>query len=431
MNRKNVHILPTSKPSHLIQAENDELIRLYEMHDDKFKWGINKHIYITSDEEIKEGDLVISTYDKWTGKGKLKPQIGKILEIHNDYYLIDSFNGDTDNKWDKGHSKKIILTTDQDLIKDDVQAIDDEFLEWFVKNPSCDEVKVESYAINCSCEYQVKNGFGNNKIIQNSTCYLRNGCDISYKIIIPKEEYKQTDWKDSTKALMEAYGDNPNDFPYNESKQELSVRLQNSLKQFNLTLEDAINTEPHRLKQIGFGNRSIIELQSLKSKQEDEFCHYSGLPSPTAYSKSSKLDLVQLDKDIDDILAKETKESLSQWLGDKRRREQTETQEETESKWSLSKAQQFALSKFKGEGNPSKGIITWESLLEVLKVGVLTGHKFGTKWQQEQNKKLYSEGEVKKIIIECCSEISCEDGTLVGKTPEELYKWIEEKFKRK
>jgi hypothetical protein len=51
-------------------------------------------------------------------------------------------------------------------------------------------------------------------------------------------------------------------------KQELSVRLQNSLKQFNLTLEEAMNTETYKLKQIGFGNRSIIELQSFKSKQE-------------------------------------------------------------------------------------------------------------------------------------------------------------------
>ena len=39
-------------------------------------------------------------------------------------------------------SKKIILTTDQDLIKDGVQAIEDEFLQWFVKNPSCEWVEV-------------------------------------------------------------------------------------------------------------------------------------------------------------------------------------------------------------------------------------------------------------------------------------------------
>ena len=31
---------------------------------------------------------------------------------------------------------------------------------------------------------------------------------------------KQTDWKDSTKVIMEAYGDNPKDFPYQEPKQE-------------------------------------------------------------------------------------------------------------------------------------------------------------------------------------------------------------------
>ena len=49
---------------------------------------------------------------------------------------------------EKGHHlnkglKKIILTTDQDLIKDGVQAIEDEFLEWFVKNPSCEKIEVE------------------------------------------------------------------------------------------------------------------------------------------------------------------------------------------------------------------------------------------------------------------------------------------------
>lgn len=32
-------------------------------------------------------------------------------------------------------------------------------------------------------------------------------------------------------------------------------------------------------------------------------------------------------------------------------------------------------------------------------------------------------------LIDCCGEVSCEDGTLVGKTPAELYKWIENKKK--
>ena len=43
--------------------------------------------------------------------------------------------------------KKIILTDNQELIKDGVQAIDDEFLEWFVNNPSCEEVEIESINI--------------------------------------------------------------------------------------------------------------------------------------------------------------------------------------------------------------------------------------------------------------------------------------------
>ena len=44
--------------------------------------------------------------------------------------------------------KKIIITTDQDLIKDGVQAIDDEFLEWFVKNPSCESVDIGTSLLN-------------------------------------------------------------------------------------------------------------------------------------------------------------------------------------------------------------------------------------------------------------------------------------------
>ena len=50
---------------------------------------------------------------------------------------------------------------------------------------------------------------------------------------------------------------------------------------------------------------------------------------------------------------------------------------------------------------------------------------------QQQNKNLYSEEEVRNLLIECCGEVSCEDGALVGKSPEELVKWIDMKFKKK
>jgi len=67
---------------------------------------------------------------------------------------------------------KIILTTDTKLIKDGVQAIDDEFLEWFVKNASCEEVKVD----------KAEHG------IYKDDVYYKLSNKIFYKIIIPKEE---------------------------------------------------------------------------------------------------------------------------------------------------------------------------------------------------------------------------------------------------
>jgi hypothetical protein len=67
--------------------------------------------------------------------------------------------------------------------------------------------------------------------------------------------------------------------------------------------------------------------------------------------------------------------------------------ETIESTWSLEKAQEFAIDKFKSEHE--KGTVTWELILEVLKIGVLTGHKFGSKWQAER---MYSEEEVLDIL---------------------------------
>lgn len=108
---KNIHIIPTDKPSRVYKHLGRELKHTVRYFEQKGLLCINQHIYITSDEEIKEG----WSYDR------MMKSIGK----RNNVY-----------------SSKIILTTDQDLIKDGVQAIDDEFLEWFVKNPSCEEVGV-------------------------------------------------------------------------------------------------------------------------------------------------------------------------------------------------------------------------------------------------------------------------------------------------
>jgi hypothetical protein len=194
---RNLHLIPTDVIGKIFYiAENFHLEKGQLIEPKSYH-----NIYITSDEEIKEVCYVISTYDNWRGDGKLKPQVGKILEIHDDYYLIDSFNGDIDNRWEKGHSKKIILTTDQDLIADGVQAIDDEFLEWFVKNPSCEEVEVQKWF---------------------------DGIDfLEYKIIIPKEEPKK-------ETISFEFFDKEKDDSITNEGQKIVRELQNITKQETL-----------------------------------------------------------------------------------------------------------------------------------------------------------------------------------------------------
>jgi ferritin len=102
-------------------------------------YRIGKEFFITSEEEIKLDWYLDTTVN---------------MLFKNDKIFLNGFG-----------YKKIILTTDTQLIADGVQAIDDEFLEWFVKNPSCEEVEVESF--------------------------VNGNVERIYEIIIPKEEPKQ------------------------------------------------------------------------------------------------------------------------------------------------------------------------------------------------------------------------------------------------
>jgi len=159
---KNLHLLPTNEPSSLVlDTVNNNLFITTTKY---FGTNIMKfqNIYITSDEEIKEGDWFIDLELSY---------IKECTDIHDKNGLPISHNiiyPDITN------IKKIILTTDEELIADGVQAIDDEFLEWFVKNPSCEEVKFYKDLI------QVNQ---NNPVLKGSTALVE-----SYKIIIPQEE---------------------------------------------------------------------------------------------------------------------------------------------------------------------------------------------------------------------------------------------------
>lgn len=54
--------------------------------------------------------------------------------------------------------KKIILTTDQNLIKDGVQALDDEFLNWFIKNQKR-EIPIITTIVNNESRFTTSIGF--------------------------------------------------------------------------------------------------------------------------------------------------------------------------------------------------------------------------------------------------------------------------------
>jgi hypothetical protein len=154
---KNIHIIPTDKPSRFWITNLGNLARCQDVEPIKKALGNNVNIYITSNEEIKEGDCVYCITENR-------------LLISNVSYskLEDRF--------------KIILTTDQDLIKDKVQSIDDEFLEWFVKNSSCESVEV--------IPLRKSSGWYDEKEVWHWDF-------LAYKIIIPQEEPKKINNRES------------------------------------------------------------------------------------------------------------------------------------------------------------------------------------------------------------------------------------------
>ena len=120
---KNIHVIPTDKETRLYLSNYGKELNLASHPTTFFTTG--QHIYITSDKKIKEGDWVKN----------ITIELEHPFQMDSDGILYTTLA--------PCKFKKIILTTDQDLINDGIQAIDDEFLEWFVKNPSCEEIKVE------------------------------------------------------------------------------------------------------------------------------------------------------------------------------------------------------------------------------------------------------------------------------------------------
>jgi hypothetical protein len=176
MTMKNIHVLSTDKPSRLyFDVVVKELLLQNRVNVNPTSFPIEKrHIYITNSEEIKEGQNYIE--DGFSGKNKFKWHKSQVE-------LYPNIKKD-----------KIILTTDKSL--DGVQAIDDEFLEWFVKNPSCEKVKVESI-------------FEANPEYKEGTQLTEKVGYWSYKTIIPKQKTQDRimfETSEETKQKAKDYG---------------------------------------------------------------------------------------------------------------------------------------------------------------------------------------------------------------------------------
>jgi hypothetical protein len=171
---KNIHLLPTEKPTGLFKL-NDKL--QYSILNKPRNNGDGYHIYITSDEEIKKGDWYLS--------------YGKTPILCSEKNFENPKTLKLENKIHQSGHKKIILTTDQYLIEDDVQSIDDEFLEWFVKNPSCEEVGIVKELYVPQANGKISDG----KISHEISLDPLNNTLIFYKIIIPKKEPVKDKWE--------------------------------------------------------------------------------------------------------------------------------------------------------------------------------------------------------------------------------------------
>jgi hypothetical protein len=145
---KNLHIIKTDEPSRLGRFVDTRNLFLRTPND--LPRGENVNVYITVDDTIKIGDREI-----------IDNECRKLKFTKNETRI----------------GKKVILSDDPKLVKDGVQEISDDFLEFLVQNPSCEVVKIDLVPVNEFGSGITVGGYGFDK--------------FKYKIILPKEEPKQ------------------------------------------------------------------------------------------------------------------------------------------------------------------------------------------------------------------------------------------------
>lgn len=151
---KNIFLIPTENSSRL-SIKDGVLI----LHRQQWRKG-TQNIHITSDSEFVRDEYITDGIEVMKATPKLVDAQG----------LVDR------RDW-----KKIIITTDPELINNGVHPIGEEFLKWFVENPTCIKVEVVYGLFNPMGRQVDPNDLGQN----------HSKCVWKYKIITTKEEQKQ------------------------------------------------------------------------------------------------------------------------------------------------------------------------------------------------------------------------------------------------
>jgi hypothetical protein len=246
---KNIHILPTDNQyKGSISLTPDGRLTTNVL------IGIPQHIYITSNEDIKDGDWCLSKLNEVVRFGK---------------------------KFTASLYKKVILTTDQDLIKDGVHAIDDEFLVWFVKNPSCESVEVN---------YDVFEKTGKISVWE-------------YDIIIPQEEQCTCKLGEPyNNACCKVHGSIPKEKP-KQIKCYCGHTITCDCEPLQETLEEFINQSntPEGLDQFSYDKGLEDGAKWQKERMEEDMINFAHF-----YFKEEFNSTMQTNK--------LTKELLSEWF---------------------------------------------------------------------------------------------------------------------
>ena len=372
---KNIYILPTDKPSRIIKSQDNDFILLNTDAPNWFEINLKttkQHIYITSDEEIKEGDWIFQ----------------ECLNMPHRLIKTDAENVKVLNNLNK--CKKIILTTDQDLIKDGVQAIDDEFLEGFVKNPSCEKVevrKIEDELISPKNQRIRFNALQDPPLFISAESLNNMILTYKYKIIIPKEELQtecyceKTLWcdcKPKQESILKC------DICKMYPRLEGTNKCESCYSSVRHVLEQAPELKEHLLPEL----RKEQETSSVGAENQifkivlDEKC------------RPNKVSMIETDNNS--VLNKQ------------------ETLEEA--------AKSHAIYELENNYKPTK---------ESFKLACKRNFIRGAKWQQEQDKNKYSEEDLISLLEFNYKKETNQLGTLRKDYSQKIVKEWFEQFKKK